>query len=179
MLQKSGTTLIAAAIGGSLEFLTPREARAASAPLRVLSNQRTATLLEDFCDALVPGAREAGVAYFIDDQLSKSAKECLLIARYLNVKAPFEEFYLSAIRSLAQTSLSEYGAPFSALEDNQQTDFIERLRDGRLPSWHGPPASRVYFILRSDAVDVVFGSVEGFENLGVPYMPHIWPEDRW
>jgi len=32
-------------------------------------------------------------------------------------------------------------------------------------------------MVRSDAVDVVYGTVEGFERLGVPYMPHILPPD--
>lgn len=179
MLQKSGTALIAATIGGSIEFLTPREARAADAPFRILTNPNTVSLLEDLCDALAPGAREAGVAHFIDDQLAKPARDCLLIVRYLSVRAPYDEFYLSAIRSLTQASLSEYDAPFATLQDNQKTEFIEKLRDGNLPSWQGPPAARVYFVLRSDAVDVVYGTEEGFENLGVPYMPHIWPETRW
>ncbi len=179
MLQKSGTALIAASIGGSLQFLTPREARAADAPFRVLKNQNTVSLLEDFCDALAPGAREAGVAHFIDDQLAKPVRDCLLIVRYLSVKAPFAKFYLSAIKSLGQAALSEYNAPFSTLQDDQKSAFIEKLRDGNLQSWRGPPASRVYFVLRSDAVDVVYGTEEGFDNLGVPYMPHIWPETRW
>jgi len=32
---------------------------------------------------------------------------------------------------------------------------------------------------RADGVDVVYGTVEGFERLGVPYMPHILPTARW
>jgi len=26
---------------------------------------------------------------------------------------------------------------------------------------------------------VVYGTMEGYESLGVPYMPHIAPEKRW
>jgi hypothetical protein len=37
----------------------------------------------------------------------------------------------------------------------------------------------VYFLLRSDAVDVVYGTVEGYAALGIPYMPHIAPTKRW
>ena len=36
-----------------------------------------------------------------------------------------------------------------------------------------------YLVLRSDAVDVVYGTVEGYEALGIPYMPHIAPDKRW
>ena len=32
---------------------------------------------------------------------------------------------------------------------------------------------------RSDAVDVVYGTPEGFAKLGVPYMPHIMPPTSW
>ena len=28
-------------------------------------------------------------------------------------------------------------------------------------------------------IDVVYGTVEGFARLGVPYMPHILPERSW
>jgi hypothetical protein len=38
--------------------------------------------------------------------------------------------------------------------------------------------AQVYFVLRSDAVDVVYGTMEGYESLGVPYMPHIVPDKR-
>jgi hypothetical protein len=34
-------------------------------------------------------------------------------------------------------------------------------------------------VLRSDAVDVVYGTVEGYDALGIPYMPHITPVTRW
>jgi hypothetical protein len=33
--------------------------------------------------------------------------------------------------------------------------------------------------VRSDAVDVVYGTPAGFEALGVPYMEHIMPPRRW
>jgi len=37
----------------------------------------------------------------------------------------------------------------------------------------------VYFLMRHDAVDVVYGTVEGIESLGTPYMAHIVPVSRW
>jgi hypothetical protein len=36
-----------------------------------------------------------------------------------------------------------------------------------------------WFVLRSDAVDVVYGTKEGVERLGLPYMAHIEPPSRW
>jgi len=48
-----------------------------------------------------------------------------------------------------------------------------------LSDWVGPPASYVLFVLRADALDVTYGTPEGFENLGIPYMAHIMPEQPW
>jgi len=45
--------------------------------------------------------------------------------------------------------------------------------------WDGPPAGFIYFVLRSDAIDVLYGTPEGFERLGVPYMAHIQPPAGW
>jgi len=53
------------------------------------------------------------------------------------------------------------------------------MRQGKLQGWQGPPQGFVYFVLRSDAVDVVYGTVEGYEALGVPYQAHIMPLKRW
>ena len=61
----------------------------------------------------------------------------------------------------------------------QQHDFIDLMRQGKLDDWKGPPQRRIYGIFRDDGVDVVYGTVEGFERLGVPYMPHILPKARW
>ncbi len=48
----------------------------------------------------MPGARAAGVAHFVDQQLSVPPGEALLEARILNVKPPFANFYRAAIRAI-------------------------------------------------------------------------------
>ena len=53
------------------------------------------------------------------------------------------------------------------------------MRQNKIEGWQGPAGPFVYFLLRHDAVDVAFGTVEGIESLGTPYMPHISPEKRW
>jgi hypothetical protein len=45
--------------------------------------------------------------------------------------------------------------------------------------WSGPPPPLFYMMVRSDAVDVVYGTKEGFDQLNVPYMAHIMPRERW
>jgi len=53
------------------------------------------------------------------------------------------------------------------------------MRQNKIDGWQGPPGGFVYLITRSDAVDVVFGTMEGYASLGIPYMAHIPPERRW
>ena len=48
-----------------------------------------------------------------------------------------------------------------------------------MPGSSGPPASYVMFLLRADALDVVYGTQAGFAQLGIPYSAHILPEANW
>ena len=57
--------------------------------------------------------------------------------------------------------------------------LVEGMASDNLTEWMGPPASYVLFVLRADALDVTYGTPEGFESLGIPYMAHIMPETPW
>ena len=57
--------------------------------------------------------------------------------------------------------------------------MVGKIAGGEIEGWEGPPAGFFYFVLRSDAVDVVYGTKTGFEVLGVPYMAHIEPTSDW
>ena len=71
------------------------------------------------------------------------------------------------------------GRKFAQLSPSEQNDFVNAMRQNKVQGWQGPSGSFVYLVLRSDAVDVVYGTMEGYEALGIPYMPHIAPEKRW
>ena len=157
---------------------TPGEARARAVPFRLLNSDEAETL-EALGETLVPGAREAGVAHFIDQQVSVPPGEALLEARIVNVKPPFINFYRAAIGGIDKASMARSGKRFAALSASEQHDFIGQLRLNKIDAWQGPPPGLTYFVLRSDAVDVVYGTMEGYESLGVPYMPHIAPDKRW
>ena len=58
-------------------------------------------------------------------------------------------------------------------------DFVNLMRQNKAEGWQGPAGPFVYNVLRSDAVDVVYSTMDGYEALGVPYMAHIAPERRW
>jgi hypothetical protein len=177
-LKGASMGLLAFTVGGTDILMTPSEARARAVPFRTLNGDEAETL-EALGEALLPGAREAGIAHFVDQQVSVPPGEALLEARIVNVKPPFINFYRAAIGGVDKASATRGGKRFAALSALEQHDFIDQLRQNKIDGWQGPPAGLVYFVVRSDAVDVVYGTMEGYESLGVPYMPHIAPDKRW
>lgn len=167
------------AVGGAEVWLTARQARAQSVPFRTLSAQQVETL-EAIGETLVPGARGAGIAHYVDQQVSIPADDALLQARVLNVRPPFANFYRRALGAIDGASAGGNGGRrFAQLSEAEQQDFVDRLRQSKVDGWQGPPGPFVYLVLRSDAVDVVYGTMSGYEGLGIPYMPHIPPAARW
>jgi len=169
---------LAFTVGGAQVLLTPREARAQGVPFRLLQ-AREAETLEALGETLVPGARAAGIAHFIDHQISVPPEEALLEARILNVRPPYANFYRAAIGALDKAAAAQADQRFAWLSTPAQREFVSLMRQGKLQGWQGPAQGFVYFVLRSDAVDVVYGTVEGYEALGIPYQPHIAPLKRW
>jgi hypothetical protein len=169
---------LAFTVGGAQVLLTAREARAQGVPLRTLKAGEAASL-EALGETLVPGARAAGIAHFVDQQISIPAEEALLEARILNVRPPFANFYRAALGAVERASQARGGHPFAHLTVEKQREFVNLMRQNKLEGWQGPPGGFVYLVLRSDAVDVVYGTVEGYQALGIPYMAHIAPLKRW
>jgi Gluconate 2-dehydrogenase subunit 3 len=176
-----GTTggVFAFTVGGVEVLLSAREARAQNVPFRLLKADEAQTI-EALGETLVPGARAAGVAHFIDQQLSVPPEEALLEARILNVRPPYANFYRAAIGAVDNASQSlNGGRKFAQLSPSEQHGLVDAMRQNKISGWQGPGASFVYLVLRSDAVDVVYGTMDGYEALGIPYMPHIAPTKRW
>jgi Gluconate 2-dehydrogenase subunit 3 len=169
---------LAFTIGGAQVLLTPREARARGVPFRLLAASEAETL-EAIGETLVPGARDAGIAHFVDQQISVPPEEALLEARILNVRPPYADFYKGAIGAIDKAAAAQSDQRFARLPADAQRDFVNLMRQNKLQGWQGPPSGFVYFVLRSDAVDVVYGTVEGYEALGIPYQAHIMPLKRW
>lgn len=178
-IKGAATGALAFTIGGAEVFLTPRAARAQGVPLRTL-NADEARMLEAIGETLVPGARDAGVVEFVDQQISGPAHEALLEARILNVPLPYANFYHAALGTIDRVSQAQaQGKRFAEQSASEQHDFVDRMRQNKLEGWQGPPQPFVYTLLRADAVDVVYGTMSGYEALGVPYMPHVAPTRRW
>ncbi len=68
---------LAFTVGGAEVMLTPRQAHADKVPLRTLTADQAATL-GAVGETLVPGAREAGIVNFVDQQISgpRRTKRC-------------------------------------------------------------------------------------------------------
>jgi hypothetical protein len=177
-MQGAALGALAFTVGGVEVLLTAAEAKARGVPFRLLS-LREAESIEALGETLVPGARSAGIAHFLDQQLSVPPEEALLEARIVNVRPPFINFYRTALGAVDRASQALHGRRFVDLAANEQREFVNLMRQNKIEGWQGPPGGFVYFLLRSDAVDVVYGTVEGYESLGIPYMPHIAPEKRW
>ena len=175
-----GATLgaLAFSVGGVEVVMAPGEARARNVPFRLLDAHQGETL-EALGETLVPQAREAGIAHYIDQQLSVPPHESLLQARILNFRPPFADFYRTAILTVDESSRRIFGKDYAQLSAGDQREFADRMRQNKIEGWTGRPGAAVYTVLRADAVDVVYGTMEGYEALGIPYMPHIPPEKRW
>src|SRR5437870_11633609 len=166
-------------VGGVEVLLTPSAARAQGVPLRTLTAAQAATV-DALGETLVPGAREAGILHFVDQQIAIPAEEALLEARILNVRPPYANFYRAALGAVDRASQAlNNSRPFAELGEAEQRSLVDNMRQNKVEGWQGPPGPFVYLVLRSDAVDVVYGTMEGYASLGIPYMPHIAPTKRW
>lgn len=152
---------------------TPAASRRGSA-----LGRSTLAVLSRACDLLLPGAASAGIAEFVDGQLARPAREQVLLIKYL-LPGPYRDFYLAGLGGLEAASLARLRRPFAHAAATDAQRLLEDLRQNRLPTWNGPPQPLLHFVLRNDALDVVYGTRAGFNRLGVPYMAHIEPPTDW
>jgi hypothetical protein len=171
-LMKASGALAAAA-------LLPGRAHAAPpAKLHVLSEQHARTL-DAFANVLVSGASNAGIAAYVDSQLNADAFHSTLLLRYLDWPGPHAAFYAAGLEALDRLAQRRSAGSFAALSAKDADAAVKQLSSGSVPEWSGPPAGLFYFVVRSDAIDVVYGTPAGFELLGLPYFPHIAPSRAW
>jgi Gluconate 2-dehydrogenase subunit 3 len=176
---KGALGALAFTVGGAQVMLTPREAHAQAVPFRTLTAPEVETL-EAVGETLVPTARASGIANFVDQQLSVPAEEALLEARILNVRPPYANFYRAALGAVDRASQARHGGRrFAQLNEAERRDFVDAMRQNRIEGWQGPAGGFVYTVLRMDSIDVVYGTMEGYAALGIPYMPHIAPTKKW
>ncbi|MGZ8311146.1 MAG: gluconate 2-dehydrogenase subunit 3 family protein [Allosphingosinicella sp.] len=165
-------------IGDATEWMTPNEARHRGLPLRSFDAEQAA-LLARLGEVLLPGADEAGFVHFIDHHVSVPAPESLLMLRYMDVPPPYADFYRAGLAALDAQARAAHGDGFAALPFEAARAVVGDVARAQPRGWHGPPSQLFYFVARSDAVDVVYGTMEGFERLGLPYLAHLEPQQPW
>jgi hypothetical protein len=177
-LKNTGVGLLTFYVGGCEVEMTPQEAREKEISYGVLTELEVGTL-DALGEILLPGSAAAGLSNFIDHQLGASRQNQLLMIRYLGVPEPFATFYQGGLAALNDFSNAQKSSLFADLSQSDQTDLVGRIAQVNPNDWHGPPGPFFYFVLRNDAVDVVYGTPDGFESLGIPFMAHIEPPSRW
>lgn len=170
--------VLAFVAGDKIRWLTPVQARAEKIPFQSLDWEQ-AKVVDRLGDLIVPGAAAAGLSHFLDQQLSASIEDCMLVIRYLGVEAPYKGFYAQSLAALEASSQTQFKKAFAHLSAGQVNSLVDSMAKGNPPGWQGPPAPFFFFVLRNDASDVVYGTEKGFANLGIPYMAHISPSSPW
>jgi hypothetical protein len=120
-----------------------------------------------------------GLAHFIDHQLNASPQDQLLMIKYLGVSPPFSPLYSAGLAALNTLANDQHGTNYADLNSEQRTALVGQMAQANPEGWQGPPAPFFYFVIRNDAIDVVYGTKQGIEDLGIPYMAHIEPPSRW
>jgi hypothetical protein len=153
-------------------------AAAAPRPPRFLTSHEAQTLAA-VGEALVPGSAKAGLVAYVDAQLAGPAERSMLMGKYVGVTPPYGAFYqrmLAAFDALAQRT---HERPWARLSTAETRALITRVAAGDVADWTAAPAAFCCFVLRADAVDVTYGTPQGFEALGIPYRAHIMPSTAW
>ena len=158
--------------------MTPADAHRVGVTLQALTEKEASTL-EALAEVLLPGSAALGAVEYVDHQLGAPLAEQMLMIKYLGVNPPFLGFYQGGLAALEAASQAAHGAGFAELPNDQRQALVAAMAQDKIDSWAGPPGSFFYFVVRSDVVDVTYGTKAGMEGLGVPYMAHIEPPSPW
>ena len=162
LLQVALAVTAAAAAPASLGSLS----RAASAKFSV-SEQETLLAIGA---TLLPGA---DLARFVSGMLTREIP--LLSYPFISFPLDVRAFYHDVVAALDGACKRTRDKEFAHLSAAERTAVMQELMTGQLSAWDGPPPGLVYFVLRSDATDAVYGHPRAYEELQVPYMAHIQP----
>ena len=136
-------------------------------------------VLDALGEVMLPGARAAGISSYVGTQLLLPPEKQVLMIKYIVASPPYVDFYRSGLHSLEAASVARFARHFARLPPAQAAGLVVDVGAGKLGSWSGPPQPLFHFVLRNDALDVVYGTKQGFNRLGTPYMAHIEPPTAW
>lgn len=177
-LQSSGVLLSYLASSRQAMALPAPTKSAGGGGLQALAKAEARTL-ETMAEAMVPGARAAGVAQYVDKQLAVGADQSLLMLKYLGIPPPFVDFYKPGLQAAAQAAQHSYDKDWQALSAAETGSLLIAIANDKVSGWQGYPASFFFFVVRADACDVLYGTEDGFAEIGMPYRAHIAPVRNW
>ncbi|MEM6834831.1 MAG: gluconate 2-dehydrogenase subunit 3 family protein [Pseudomonadota bacterium] len=178
-LRVGSVGLITVTVAGCQQEMTPADAKSAGAAYQTLSDTEALTL-EALGETLVPGAKAAGIAPYVDAGLTAASADSLLMIRYLDVPAPWTGFYKTGLAALETFAKGQTRTNFADLDAETQAALVRTISGSQPDGWSdagAPPAPFFYFALRGDAIDVTWGTRKGFETFDQPYLAHIEPPD--
>jgi len=176
--------ILAAAAGGvatgvGSAKLVGRIGPAPAGPFRVLSDQE-ALLVDAVSEQIIPadrdpGAREAGVVYFIDKQLEGYYKR-------------YAEKYHNGLRCLEQTSQAMFSKNFEQLTWTDQTRLLKAMERSKVPKgiWKNPSSRSFFNLIRNHSMQGFYGSPRhggnrnyvSYKMLGLEY-PRVIGQNRY
>ncbi len=174
--QTAGAAVLGFSFGSSVAGLALAQGKPPK-QLRVFSELQAETYAA-WCDILAIGAAKAGVAHYVDKYLAEPYAESLLLLKCLQIP-PYTDFYLTGISGIDKESVDRFSKPFLSLDKSGRKSIVDAAVKSSTKVWTDPNPNFFYFISRSDAVDVVYGTVKGFRKLDIPYLPHIAPTNPW
>lgn len=111
-----------------------------------------ARILDAMLDRIIPGdedpgAREAGVIYFIDRQLAGPYQR-------------YQQDYRIGLKNVQATSEAVHGVSFDQLSPQQQTAILERLEENDVSPeiWSDPSAASFFSLVANHAMQGFYGS---------------------
>jgi len=168
---------VAAGVGGSM--LLPHWDTARSGGWRFFTPHE-AKLVEAICEQIVPadqdpGARDAGVVFFIDRQL---------VGPYVR----FQSKYRQGLVSIQQTSRKTFGNTFEQLAFDDQTTLLKSIEAGKAPKdlWRDPGQQEFFGLVRDHTMQGFYGSPRhggnreyaSYKMLGLEY-PRVMGQNRY
>ena len=152
-----------------------RSSRCRSAAPRIWRRTKEAETLEALGEALVPGAsRPASRISSISRSRCRRRRRCCRRASS-TCKPPFANFYRAAVRRHRRGQRQALSRKFAMLSAGDKHDFVNLHAPEQARGLAGPAAGLVYFVLRSDAVDVVYSHHGGLRGASAF---RTWPTSR-
>ena len=177
-MKGAGIGALAFTVGGAEVLLTPGAARAQGVPFRLLNAKKarpSRRWARRWCPARARPALR--ISSTTRSQCRRRRRCCrrassTCVHRLRISIAPPSARLTAAARRSPAGNLRRCRRPISAISST----ICARTRSKAGPDRAEGSSTR---ILRSDAVDVVYGTMEGYAALGIPYQAHIVPTKRW